>query len=112
MSCRPTADCVAVPSYAGPRPAYDDNSNCCGACEAGFCAPEPIVKGVSAKRCQLNPRSLGQICHRNKWQRRCNGSNRCAWGRKRIKGHWKSVGVCKRKPAKPIFNCASTVIFC
>ena len=61
------------------------------------------------ERCPGNPKSLGQICHRNNWRRRCNGSNRCAWGRRRINGQWRSVGVCKRKPAKPIFNCAPAV---
>ena len=126
MTCQVTGNCLGVNgNEKGPWPPCNDDVPCCGSCEvrnqckedAGgdalalslcprVCFPEPVVRGFSGKRCEMNPRRLGQVCYRHKWRFRCKGRNRCAWGRRRINKRWKSVGICKRAPAKPIFNCA------
>lgn len=62
-------------------------------------------------RCPGRSRSLGQVCFQRTGsgniRRRCQGRLRCAWGKLRIRsGGFVSVGLCKPRPARPIFNCA------
>lgn len=115
--CTPTVPCVD-----DGEPCNDDTV-CCDFCAPKFqCEDEReegdppcprfcdsgIVAGARASQCPGRNRRRGAICwKRGGMKHNCTGSDRCAWGKRWHRRHgWRSVGVCKAAPARPIFNCA------
>lgn len=115
--CKPTAPCDV-----DGEPCTDDTS-CCGLCEADpqcerkrgkgdppcprSCEARPIAQ-LKAAKCPGKTKHWDQICwKRHGKKHNCKGRLRCSWGTKwHTNEGWRSVGVCKWPPNKPIFNCA------